>query len=151
MFYLCPLGSFAGPISLSLSHQRHHYIYLPNNALNEIVGRLVVSYPDHRLSKLRNQDWNPPTHPCVLYFSGFLVTQFPATRVPWFSCSDRTLFKTSALYRICSSMAVSLSTAEDFFYWIRSPLFFYKKIASEILPRHRVIRQQIEVSSTVER
>ena len=61
VFSLCALGSFAGPISMSLSHQRHH---LPNNALNEIVGRLVVSYPDHRLSKLRNQDWNPPTHPC---------------------------------------------------------------------------------------
>ena len=50
--------------------------------------------------------------------------------------------------RIRSSMAVSLSTAEDF-----SPLDSFtsilrklatKEFASEILPRHRVIRQQIE-------
>ena len=67
-----------------------------------------------------------------------------------------TLSKTSALYRICSSMAASLSTAEDF-----SPLdsltsilrkLATKEFASEILPRHRVIRQQIEalLQSTAE-
>ena len=59
-----------------------------------------------------------------------------------------TLSKTSALYRIRSSMAVSLSTAEDF-----SPLDSFtsilhklamKEFASEILHRHHVIRQQIE-------
>ena len=67
-----------------------------------------------------------------------------------------TLSKTSALYRIRSSMAVSLSTAEDF-----SPLdsltsilrkLATKEFASEILPRHRVIAQQIEalLQSTAE-
>ena len=67
-----------------------------------------------------------------------------------------TLSKTSALYRIRSSMAVSLSNAEDF-----SPLDLFtsilrklatKEFASEILPRHSVIRHQIEtlLQSTAE-
>ena len=114
---------------------------------------------DHRLSKLRNRDWNPRTHPCdhvccillVLWQCNFRLHVFcgSAVRVV-------TLSKTSALYRIRSSMAVSLSTAEDF-----SPLDLFtsilrklatKEFASEILPRHRVIRQQIEalLQSTAE-
>ena len=86
-----------------------------------------------------------------------MATQFPATRLsPWFGCSIVPLSKTSALYRIRSSMAVSLSTAEDF-----SPLDSFssilrklatKEFASEIFLRHRVIRQQIEapLQSTAE-
>ena len=88
----------------------------------------------------------------MLYFSGFMATQFPATRVS--AVRIVTLSKTSALYRIRSSMAVSLSTAEDF-----SPLDSFtsilrklatKEFASEILPRHHVIRQQIAIEALLQ-
>ena len=105
----------------------------------------------HRLSKLRNRDWNPPTHPCdhvccilpVFWRRNFRLHVFRGSAV-----HIVTLSKTSALYRIRSSMAVSLPTAEDF-----SPLDSFtsilcklatKEFASETLPRHRVIQQQIE-------
>ncbi len=66
------------------------------------------------------------------------------------------LSKTSVHYRIRSSMVVSLPTAEDF-----SPLDLFtsilrklatKEFASEIVPRHHVIWQQIEalLQSTAE-
>ena len=88
-----------------------------------------------------------------------MATQLPATQLHMFRGSAVqivTLSKPSALYRIRSSMAVSLSTAEDF-----SPLCSFtsvlrklatKEFASEILSRHHVIRQQIEalLQSTAE-
>ena len=120
---------------------------------------MVTFSSSHRLPKLRNRDWNPPTHPCDHVCCIFPVLRRRDFRLLMFRGSAVrivTLSKTSALYRIRSSMAVSLSTAEDF-----SPLdsltsilrkLATKEFASEILPRHRVITQQIEalLQSTAE-
>ena len=86
-----------------------------------------------------------PVTMCVVFF------RFYGDAISGYTCSMVrivTLSKTSALYCIRSSMAVSLSTAEDFSLLDSFTSILHKlateEFASEILPRHRVIRQQIE-------